>query len=135
MAATARPPTVGERPLNEALDRQGKSVVSEVQRRAERAIAAIRAAFGTEADEYGATLFVSHHLAELPKEYWLEQLGSAAPSPAAVLDLLTLKSSWGDEDDDGLENFDFTLPGEVTNYVISAHFDDTGEVDAVSMES
>ena len=36
-----------------------------IQKRAESARAAIKAAYGTEDDEYGATLFVSHHLAEI----------------------------------------------------------------------
>ena len=31
---------------------------------------------------------------------------------------------------------DFTLPGEgVTNYLLSVHFDDAGEIDSISVES
>jgi hypothetical protein len=34
-----------------------------------------------------------------------------------------------------IEYFDFTLPDEVTDYVISVHFDDAGTIEGISMES
>jgi hypothetical protein len=34
-----------------------------------------------------------------------------------------------------LENFDFTLPGDVTDYVVSVRFDEKGEIDSLCMES
>jgi hypothetical protein len=34
-----------------------------------------------------------------------------------------------------MEFFDFTLPGKVTDYVISVHFDAAGKVHEISMES
>lgn len=105
---------------------------SEVEKRTKLALDAITQAFGTEADEFGATMFVQHHLEELPGSYWQQHLGTDKPAPAAVLGLLELRSHWGDED---LEHFDFSLPGEVTDYVISVRFDDTGKVDEISMES
>ena len=48
-----------------------------------------------------------------------------------------LRSHWGDEeeDEDGIDTFDFTLPEDVTDYVISVHFDEEGAVDDISMES
>jgi len=46
-----------------------------------------------------------------------------------------LRSHWGDDDDNGLEVFDFTLPDDVTDYVISVRFDANGEVEEISMES
>jgi hypothetical protein len=49
-----------------------------------------------------------------------------------------LRSHWGDDDDgdeEGIDTFDFTLPDEVTDYVISVRFDEDGEVESVSMES
>jgi hypothetical protein len=49
-----------------------------------------------------------------------------------VLGLLVCRSSWGEND---LENFDFTLPGDGTQYVVAVHFDAAGEVDGLSMES
>jgi hypothetical protein len=38
----------------------------------------------------------------------------------------------GEED---IEYFDFTLPDEVTDYVISVHFDSSGSIDGITMES
>lgn len=107
-------------------------MANEVDKRARLALDAIRNRYGTEAGEYSTTLFVAHHLEELPAEYWQEHTGTDAPDPAAVLGLLQLKSNWGEDD---IENLDFTLPGDVTNYVLSARFDDAGEIDEVSMES
>jgi hypothetical protein len=105
---------------------------NEIQRRTRLAIDAIRQAFGADDDESGATLFVMHHLEELPASYWQQHLRTGTPEPAAVLELLELKSNWGDDD---LENFDFSLPGDATNYVVSVHFDGDGNVDGISMES
>ena len=95
----------------------------EIEKRKEIALSAIKAAYGTSDDEFGATMFVSHHLEELDVSYWGKYLKTASPEPIRVLDILTLRSHWGDEDDDGIDTFDFTLPGEVTDYVISVRFD------------
>jgi len=108
---------------------------AEVAKREKAALAAIRSAFGTAEDEFGATMFVSHHLEEIEASYWQTHLGTDKPEPVRVLDILSLRSHWGDDDDDGIDVFDFTLPGEVTDYVISVRFDDDGEVDEISMES
>ena len=80
-------------------------------------------------------LFVSHHLAELDAAYWKKYAGTPRPSPKKVLDLLVLSSHWGEEGDDGLDVFDFTLPDEVTNYMISVRFGDNGDVESIEMES
>jgi hypothetical protein len=106
--------------------------VDEVTRRANLALDAIRRAFGTSEDEFGATLFVKHHLEEIPESYWQQHLGTSKPEPASVLKLLQLRSNWGEND---IETFDFSLPDDVTNYVISVHFDDSGTIDGISMES
>ena len=42
----------------------------EIQKRTKAARSAIKAAYETEDDEYGATLFVSHHFDELEPSYW-----------------------------------------------------------------
>jgi hypothetical protein len=34
-----------------------------------------------------------------------------------------------------IEYFDFTIPGEVSNYVLSVHFDGSDVIDSISMES
>ena len=76
----------------------------EITRREVAARNAIMKAFGTVDDEYGATLFVSHHLKELPTSYWASFIGDAGTE---VLDLLTLRSHWGG--DGGIDTFDFTI--------------------------
>jgi hypothetical protein len=50
-----------------------------------------------------------------------------------VLDILELHAHWGEPDE--MEYLDFTLPGKVTDYVISVHFDDKGKIVEISMES
>ena len=107
----------------------------ELERRKKAALAAIRQVFGTDGDEYGATLFVSHHIKEIEQAYWQKHLGTPRPEPSRVLDLLELQSHWSDDDDDGIDTFDFTLPGDVTNYVISVGFDQNGNVAEITMES
>lgn len=91
-------------------------------------------------DENPVALFVTHHLDEIEPEYWTEQTGTATPTPAQVLELLVLRNHWGvdDEDeidDDGLEMFDYTLPAEKTDYVLSVRFDEEGQVYDIDMES
>ena len=107
----------------------------EIERRRKTALTAIKQAFATPADEHGATLFVSHHLEELGPDYWQQHCGTNRPEPKQVLDILALRSHWSEEDDDGIETFDISLPGDVTDYVISVSFDEGGEVTDVTMES
>ena len=114
----------------EPLLKQVKVEAKNVNRRDAQALAAIKAAYGTEDGEDGVDAFVEHHVDELPTSYWQEQLGAAKPSPQQVLGLLVLREAW---DDDCV--YDFTLPGEVTDYVISVRFDEAGEVEEISMES
>lgn len=105
----------------------------EINRRTKLAFSSIQRAFGTEEDEYGATLFVSHHLEEIEKEFWKKHIGTTEPEPKQVLDILVLRSHWGEED--GVDTFDFTLPEDTTNYVISVSFDEEGKVEDITMES
>ena len=95
-----------------------------------KALEAIKKSLGTEAGEYGIDLFVSHHLEELPSSYWLKHLNITIPSSEQVISLLTLREKW-----EGEETYDFTLPGEVTDYVISVSFDDEGNIEDIVMES
>lgn len=106
---------------------------AEMRRRTEAARAAIKSAYGTEDDEYGATLFVSHHLEELDQSYWEEHFKTPRPEPRQILDRLVLRNEFEDEDDS--DSLDFTLPGDVTDYVLCVSFYDDGEVDDISMES
>lgn len=104
----------------------------ELEKRASLALEAIRKAYGTDVGEYSSTMFVHHHLEELPQSYWEELTGTPSPAPEAVLDLLELKSTWGERE---MENFDFSLPGNVTDYMLSVRFNDAGEIEELSMES
>ena len=105
------------------------SIAMNISEKKEKALNAIKSAFGTEADEYGATLFVSHHIEEINPEYWKKHLGTTDPDPKSVLDILILN-----EDSDE-EMLDFTLPVEVTDYVVSVTFGKNDEVDEITMES
>ena len=106
---------------------------AEIQKRTKAALAAIKAAYGTEEDEYGASLFVSHHLDEIESSYWEDRFQTSSPKPLQILEALVLRSDF--EDDEDFETFDFTLPGDVTNYVICVSFDGKGKVEDISMES
>jgi hypothetical protein len=106
-----------------------------VQVREATARAAIKQAFGAADDEWSVGLFASHHLDELEGAYWQKHLGTTEPEPRRILDLLILRSHWGDDENDDLEIFDFTLPDDVANYVIGVRFDPTGKVEEISMES
>ncbi len=107
---------------------------TEIEKRTIIALEAIKKAFGAKDDEYGASLFVSHHLEELEDSYWEQHLQSSSPEPSKVLELLVRSPYW-DADEDGIGSIDFTLPGDITNYVICVNFDDAGEVDEITMES
>lgn len=107
----------------------------EIQRRTAAALLAIRQAMDESDDDSSVKLFVSHHLQELKAAYWKKHTGTPQPSPKKVLNLLELRSHWGDEDEDGIDMFDFTLPGDVTQYVICVSFDEDGKVQDIEMES
>lgn len=80
----------------------------------EIALEGIKNSSRTEQGEHGIDEFVSHHIEELPKSYWKEHLGTEVPSAEQVIGLLVLREEWEDED-----VYDFTLPGDVTDYVMS----------------
>lgn len=94
----------------------------------------IKPLLGTPEGEYGPTLFASHHLNELAPDYWLEVCGTTKPDAVKILDSLVLVAAWSSQDDDNIDVFDFSIPNAVSNYVLSARFED-GEVVEVSMES
>lgn len=111
----------------------------EISRREKAARAHIDTIYGTPEDEFGATLFVSHHLNELDASYWMKHTGTTEPDARRILQMLELRvdpeEEELDEEEEPLEILDFTLPDDVTNYVICVEFDDSGNVARVSMES
>ena len=105
----------------------------EIKRREAAARAAIKKAYGTADDEYAATAFVSHHLEELDSAYWKKHFATEKPDAHRILESLVLRSHWGGDDE--IDTFDFTLPEEVTDYVVSVSFDESGDVSEITMES
>ncbi len=112
-----------------------QSKPSEIERRTLAALAAIKTAYDPQDEECSVTIFISHHLEELDESYWLKHLQADTPAAAQVLDLLVLQSHWGDDDEDGIDRFDFTLPGDVTDYVICVRFSGDGAIEDIDMES
>jgi hypothetical protein len=106
---------------------------AEIARREAAARQAIKNGFDMEDENSGAAMFVAFHLEELDAAYWREHMKTVRPNPGNVLDVLVLREHWGGPDE--LEHFDFTLPGEVTDYVVSVRFDAAGKVAEISMES
>ena len=111
------------------------NVNQEIERRTATALAAIKQAMNANDEDSGVPLFVSHHLDEIEDSYWQEHTDSPHPKPEQVLDLLEIRSHWGDDDDDGIDTFDFTLPNDATNYVIAVRFGNDGQVEEITMES
>ncbi len=116
----------------------------ELERRKALALKRIHAAYGKDGHEYDVTMFVDHHLEEIEPEYWLKHAGVQKPDPADVLGLLILRYHWtpydGDDpdiedDEEGLQLLDFTLPENTTQYLICVEFDNDGQIDGIRMES
>ena len=84
--------------------------------------------------EDDVTLFVDHHLAELEPDYFSKTFGTPTPNASQILHSLVLVGSWSSEDDGNVDVFDFSLPGNVTNYLLSVRFSGE-EAEQVSMES
>ena len=98
------------------------------------AIATIRE-YGCDSTKYPSIrLFVEHHLTELDADYWVANTGSGTPSHVDVLNALVADTTWVDLDDDG-STVDCTLPGGVTNYLLSVRFDRSGHCRSIEMES
>ncbi|SFM13297.1 DUF2004 domain-containing protein [Marinobacter zhejiangensis] len=92
----------------------------------------IKGQYGNEDQEYGVNLFVRHHLEEIEPEYWMKLVGTKEPSSAQVLDSLVLVGQWESE---GNIIYDYSLPDNVTQYLISVTVGKVGEILSVEMES
>ena len=95
-----------------------------------RALAAIKESSGKKEGEYGIDLFIEHHLEELNDSDWEKSIGISKPTPKQVIDSIMLIKSW----DHDLA-YDFSLPNDVTDYVVSVRFDEEGDIEGISMES
>ncbi|MEP3888995.1 MAG: DUF2004 domain-containing protein [Hellea sp.] len=103
--------------------------------KAKTALAKIKSLHGTPEDEFGTTLFVSHHLEEISKADWLKVLKTETPTSEQILDALILIGAWSSSDDDVIDTYDFSLPDNLTNYPLSACFSEDDKNIEVSMES
>lgn len=106
---------------------------NEIRSREAAARAAIKKAFDTADEESGVAHFISHHLEEIEADYWKLHFSTETPDPQRIIDSLVLQSNWGGDDE--IETFDFTLPQDVTNYLICVRFDEDGDVSGITMES
>lgn len=95
---------------------------------------AILECYGTEDGEFGPTLFVTHHLEELNSKDWKDSLGKPSPDAQDILKSLVLLEAWDSEDDGENDTYDFSLPGQVTDYMLSVRFQN-GEIVSIEMES
>lgn len=85
-------------------------------------------------EENSVVLFASHHLAELDAESLEAATGQAKPDQKTLLSKLVLLDSWTDEDT-GTHVMDYTLPNDVTNYLLSVKYDAAGTLIEIEMES
>lgn len=96
---------------------------------------AMQAALENQQAKDGVELFIQHHIEEIEPAYWEKYSGSVAATPLQVLDLLLLAEQWERDDIDCREMLDFTLPDEMSQYVICISYDEKGQVSDISMES
>ena len=81
-------------------------------------------------------LYVEHHLQEIAPKYWQHHTGLTRPDAKQVIELLSTQRFLDfhsvEENDDSI---DFSLPDNVTDYVLCVSFDEDGDVEDISMES
>lgn len=120
----------------------------EVARRERTARKYIAEALAQGDDTDSVKLFVDHHLEQIPAAEWTRILGEPLPSAQRVVESLVLRGHWSEADYDaflgdggeaeegeaGIDIFDFTLPGDVTQYVLAVHFGPHGEVEHLTMD-
>ena len=108
----------------------------QIQRLEQKARAAILSAYQNDTDENGVRLYAEHHLEELEPDYWLKNLGTATPQLLQVLNLLELSPhvDWTLDEDENYR-IDFTLPEDVTQYVLCVELDRDETLVGISMES
>jgi len=99
--------------------------------------AAILDAPNSDADEDPVTFYAAHHIQELEPEDLRALFDTDAPTVAAFLAKLSLRSLciYPDEDDDAFAVFDYTISEELTQYVLAVGFDRGGNALSIDMES
>lgn len=87
------------------------------------ALQTIKDSQGTPYWEHGVKPFITHQLEVVDSSYWQHELGTSNPSYSDVLELVMYKTSM----DNGL-TLDFTLPENITTYVIRVRFDGNDQI-------
>lgn len=108
-----------------------------IQRLESKARTAIVQSFH-QSNQYDAVhLFIQHHIDEIAPEYWKQLLATTQPTPQQVLDLLVLNPymEWEFEEEEETYMVDFTLPEDVTQYVLCVELDHDENLINISMES
>lgn len=108
---------------------------SKNEKRIELAKAKICSSYGTEDGEFSSNLFVELHLEEMESEYWIEHFDCEKPSPQTLLNGLLLIDSWDSEEDGVIDTYDFSLPNDASNYMLSVRFDSKDNIIEFNMES
>mgnify|MGYP002619572137 CR=1 FL=1 len=89
--------------------------------------------------ESAASLYAEHHFEELPEDRVRDLLGGPEPSTASPTDLLAklaiVRVAFHPESQDARVRLDYSLAGEVTDYVLCVTIDAEGVVSSVEMES
>lgn len=108
-----------------------------IQRMETKGRAAILQQFKNPIEHNPVLLYLEHHLDEIEPEYWLNHIGHENPTTIQVLQLLVLNPymEWEIEEDEESYLIDFTLPDEVTQYVLCVEFDRDENLLGISMES
>jgi len=101
----------------------------------EFALAKINSLYNTPEGEFGPTLFVSYHLEEFESNDWLDNLKVSQPTAKQILESLVLIDEWSSNDDGINDTFDFSLPNNMTGYLLSVRFSSDEKIESVSMES
>lgn len=95
---------------------------------------AIKMLIGRPEGDDSVNLFVDHHVSELEADYFTDTYGTPTPEPTQIIESLVLVDSWSSGGDDCINTFDFSLPKNATNDLLSVRF--AGEkVHDISMES
>ena len=88
---------------------------------------------GHESVDYPAIKqYIEHHLDELDDAYWLSHTDTDNPSSDDVLEIMVADTTWSDNGDTIV---DCTLPGGVTNYLLSVRLNASGQCTGIEMES
>lgn len=99
------------------------------------ALEKIKSLFGTPEGEFNSTLFISHHMEELEEADWLSLLKVKQPKPQQILKALVLVDKWDSNEDGQINTYDFSLPENITDYLISVRFSEDGKIKDASLES